>query len=80
MAIASPLDSVGLCNDCETSDSKYLPGPILTIKHAQSFTGADGWLIQVRWHIHASMNDVLIVQVMACRLLGAAPLREPMLI
>ena len=36
-------------------------------------------LIEAEWHIYASINYPSLVQIMACDLIGAKPLSEPML-
>ena len=37
------------------------------------------WLIEAEWRIYASVQITTLVQIMACRLIGAKPLSEPML-
>ena len=37
------------------------------------------WLIEGEWRIYASVNKPTLVYKMACRLVGAKPLSEPML-
>ena len=38
-----------------------------------------GFLIEAKWRIYASVNLPSLVQIMACRLVGAKPLSKPML-
>ena len=37
------------------------------------------WLTEAEWRIYALVNYPSLVQIMACRLVGAKPLSEPML-
>ena len=53
----------------------YLGEKICSICKAAHFK-----LIEAEWRIYASVNYPSLVQIMACRLVGAKPLSEPMLI